>query len=88
MSLDGRKRNTYSIFDREQTDGGKWEEHIDSKIDVKWFIDSLPEPLQRVTKYLRDGYTQRQIAEKMGYSHQTVSKYVKKIRRLGREFFS
>ena len=55
-------------------------EKIDSRLDVERFTNSLDDINQEIVKCLLAGYTQVEIAEKIGFAnHSGVSKRIKKI---------
>ena len=55
-------------------------EKIDSRLDVERFTSRLDEKNQKIVKLLLAGYTQVEIAQKLGFAnHSGVCKRIKKI---------
>ena len=87
-SADRRKRDTFTIFENEETDEGSEQERIENKIDMDLFIESLSKEEQVIVRYLRDGWTQRDIAKKIQSHYSTICRQVGEIRRRHTKFFS
>ena len=88
MATKGRKKNTYSIFKREDSDKGSEVEQADLRMDIELFKKSLSPKMAVIFQLLDDGYNQREIGEKLGCSQPTISRQVEEIKALTVEFFS
>jgi FixJ family two-component response regulator len=59
-------------------------EKVDSRLDVERFTNRLDEKNQRIVKLLLAGYTQVEIAQKLGFANH--SGVCKRIKRIGAEY--
>ncbi len=86
--IEGRKKNTYSILEWEESDDGRAIKQGELRMDVELFGKSLPKELAEIFYLFDKGYNQEEIAEIIGCSQQNVSYQIKKIRDIAKRFFS
>jgi len=73
-----RKRKTYSIYDDEAV-YDPWPQ-IDARLDLEKILAQLPEPDRNlILLYYIIGYSQQELATRLGVCQQTVSRRLQKI---------
>ena len=86
-SADRRKRDTFTMFENEETDGGRGMDEIEFEIDFKTFHETLSPEMRLLLENLLSGLSQEEIAIREKISQQAISKKVQQLVVLARAFF-
>ena len=76
-----------TIFDyteelpEEVSDNGRGAEEIETEANVYWLLKRLPEQERSVVELYYQGYTQREIAQKLGTNQMKISRTLKCLRK-------
>ena len=70
---------TYELPD-ELTDNWQGAEEIEAEANLYWLLKRLPEKEGSVLKLYIKGYTQKEIAEKLGINQSNISRLLKRIK--------
>jgi len=71
---------TYELPDQ-VSDNGKGAEEIEAEADIYWLLKRLPERQRECFNLLLDGYTHKQIADRLKVTKGTVDRYIFIIQR-------
>ena len=70
---------TYELPDQ-ISDNGKGAEEIETEANLYWLLKRLPKKERRVVEFYIQGYTQQEIAEKLGTNQMKISRMLKCLR--------
>jgi len=70
---------TYELPD-ELTDNWQGAEEIEAEANLYWLLKRLPIKERSVVKLYLKGYTQKEIAEKLGINQSNISRLLKRIK--------
>jgi DNA-binding NarL/FixJ family response regulator len=67
-----KTEDIYQISPKDDTDGGKWAEDINNKLDIELAKNRLTHKERQIIELIEIGYSYKQIEEEFGINPKTV----------------